>query len=68
MGVYRVLNRIELLPVEATRSLQSHGIQPKLGYHILAPDVNMWRFPAVQRDEEETIRTISQDRRHVQRA
>jgi len=51
-------------PKTAAR-LQSYGIKPKLGYVIIALNVNVLRLISVTRVEEESIRSNSHYRRHA---
>jgi hypothetical protein len=48
---------VQLCPIESSRPLQYHRLQPELGHHILASHVNMERFIAIKGDKEKTVPT-----------
>jgi hypothetical protein len=59
------MNPLNLSSAETNTPLQSNWVEPELRQMILPLDVDMRRFLAVARVEEEPVRTEAQYRRHM---
>ena len=54
----------DLMGSKATIGHERHRLQPEFGHIPLTLCVNVWRFPTVGTEENETIRSITQYGRH----
>lgn len=65
MLIYELNDDVEFCPVESSRPFQRNRVQPAFRNHIFASHMDMWRFTTVKGDKEKTIRTYSQNSRHL---
>lgn len=65
MFPYKFSNCVKFSAVESASPLQGKRIQPQFRNHVLTSHVNMWRFTAIKRDKEKTIRSYSENSRHL---
>ena len=62
--LYQLRQSVDLGRAEPTAVLQADWVEPELRLFCLTCDVHMRRFAPVSREEEHSVWTIAEDRRH----
>ncbi len=60
-----IADSVDFFPAEATAALQPYGVEPKLGFAVIALDMDVWRLASVPGIEEEPKRAHAEHSRHA---